>query len=136
MKNTKSKYVKCSQIPYSNPWFHVLFWFFSNSDPYRWTATFGVSTAFPKEIRRVNTILIHNNYNSGTHENDIAVVKLSRPIAFNKNIHIVCLPEATQNISPGSTAYVTGWGSQISGGKHLRKNETKTTTKSLVLAIK
>ncbi|XP_045041633.1 transmembrane protease serine 11D isoform X3 [Desmodus rotundus] len=83
-------------------------------------AVYLFTQAFPKEIRRVNTILIHNNYNSGTHENDIAVVKLSRPIAFNKNIHIVCLPEATQNISPGSTAYVTGWGSQISGGNTVR----------------
>ncbi|ELK37634.1 Serine protease DESC4 [Myotis davidii] len=84
----------------------------SYSDPRRWTATFGISTAFPVMRKAVNTILVHNNYNSVTHENDIAVVKLVEGVTFTKNIHTVCLPEATQNFSPGSTVYVTGWGSR------------------------
>lgn len=74
---------------------------------------------------RVKTILTHKNYNSITHENDIAVVKLERDVDFTKNIHRVCLPVATQNISPGSTAYVTGWGSQKYGGKCFSKNNNK-----------
>ncbi|XP_014317187.1 transmembrane protease serine 11D, partial [Myotis lucifugus] len=86
--------------------------FRSYSDPRRWTVTFGISTAFPVMRKAVNTILIHNNYNSATHENDIALVKLAEGVTFTKNIHTVCLPEATQNIVPGSTAYVTGWGSR------------------------
>nr|KAF6389231.1 transmembrane serine protease 11D [Myotis myotis] len=86
--------------------------FRSYSDPRRWTATFGISTAFPVMRKAVNTILTHNNYNFVTHENDIAVVKLVEGVTFTKNIHMVCLPEATQNILPGSTVYVTGWGSR------------------------
>ncbi|XP_070266292.1 transmembrane protease serine 11D [Myotis yumanensis] len=86
--------------------------FRSYSDPRRWTVTFGISTAFPVMRKAVNTILIHNNYNSAAHENDIALVKLVEGVTFTKNIHTVCLPEATQNIVPGSTAYVTGWGSR------------------------
>lgn len=54
-------------------------------------------------------------------------MQLDRGVVFTKNIHRVCLPEATQNISPGSTAYVTGWGSQTNGGKCLGKNITTTT---------
>ncbi|EPQ09380.1 Transmembrane protease serine 11D [Myotis brandtii] len=59
----------------------------SYSDPRRWTATFGISTAFPVMRKAVNTIVIHNNYNSAAHENDIAVVKLVEGVTFTKNIH-------------------------------------------------
>ncbi|CAK7290541.1 Transmembrane protease serine 11D [Vulpes lagopus] len=90
--------------------------FRSQSNPRQWTAIFGASIAFPKQKRRVRTILIHNNYNPATHENDIAAIQLEGGINFTKNIHRVCLPEATQNIPPGSSAYVTGWGSQEYGG--------------------
>uniref|UniRef100_A0A8C3VQX4 Transmembrane protease serine n=1 Tax=Catagonus wagneri TaxID=51154 RepID=A0A8C3VQX4_9CETA len=90
--------------------------FRSYSDPRQWTATFGISTIFPKERIAVRNILIHNNYNPETHENDIALVQLNREVTFTKNIHSVCLPEATQTIPPGSTAYVTGWGSQRYSG--------------------
>ncbi|XP_027956368.1 transmembrane protease serine 11D-like [Eumetopias jubatus] len=90
--------------------------FRSQSNPRQWTATFGVSITFPKQRRRVRTILIHNNYNPATHENDIAAIQLDEGINFTKNIHRVCLPEATQNIPPGSPAYVTGWGSREFGG--------------------
>ncbi|XP_064440620.1 transmembrane protease serine 11D [Mirounga angustirostris] len=86
------------------------------SNPRQWTANFGVSITFPKQRRRIRTILIHNNYNPATHENDIAAIQLDGGINFTKNIHRVCLPEATQNIPPGSSAYVTGWGSQEFGG--------------------
>nr|XP_035952811.1 transmembrane protease serine 11D isoform X2 [Halichoerus grypus] len=90
--------------------------FRSQSNPRQWTANFGVSITFPKQRRRIRTILIHNNYNPATHENDIAAIQLDGGINFTKNIHRVCLPEATQNIPPGSSAYVTGWGSREFGG--------------------
>ncbi|XP_043412566.1 transmembrane protease serine 11D [Prionailurus bengalensis] len=90
--------------------------FRSYPNPRQWTVTFGVSTTFPKQRRGVRTILIHSNYNPATHENDIAAIQLDRGIAFTKDIHRVCLPEAAQNIPPGSTAYVTGWGSQEYAG--------------------
>ncbi|KAF5926849.1 hypothetical protein HPG69_001480 [Diceros bicornis minor] len=113
MTNRKSKYLKCSQIPYSNSMFS---YFFSYSDPRQWIATFGISTTSPTQRRGIRTIKIHNNYRPATHENDIAVVELDLSITFTKNIHRICLPEATQNILPGSTAYVIGWGSRKYGG--------------------
>jgi secreted trypsin-like serine protease len=97
---------------------HV-FIFFSYPNPQQWTATFGISTIFPRLRARIRSILVHNNYRPATHENDIAVVQLSTAVTFTKNIHRVCLPEATQNIVPGSTAYVIGWGSLTYGSKCL-----------------
>ncbi|PNJ33716.1 TMPRSS11D isoform 1 [Pongo abelii] len=90
--------------------------FRSNSNPRDWIATFGISTTFPKRRMGVRNILIHNNYVSATHENDIALVRLENSVTFTKDIHSVCLPAATQNIPPGSTAYVTGWGAQEYAG--------------------
>uniref|UniRef100_A0A8C0WB38 Transmembrane protease serine n=1 Tax=Castor canadensis TaxID=51338 RepID=A0A8C0WB38_CASCN len=89
--------------------------FRSYPNPQQWTATFGISTIFPRLRARIRSILVHNNYRPATHENDIAVVQLSTAVTFTKNIHRVCLPEATQNIVPGSTAYVIGWGSLTYG---------------------
>ncbi|XP_037687358.1 transmembrane protease serine 11D-like [Choloepus didactylus] len=90
--------------------------FRSSSDPHQWIVTFGISTITPTMRIRVRRIVIHENYDTTTRENDIALMQLDRTVTFTRNIHTVCLPVATQNIQPGSTAYVTGWGSQEYGG--------------------
>uniref|UniRef100_H0X807 Tryptase gamma 1 n=1 Tax=Otolemur garnettii TaxID=30611 RepID=H0X807_OTOGA len=41
---------------------------------------------------------------------DIALVKLSTPVAFSSQVLPVCLPEASANFYPGMQCWVTGWG--------------------------
>ncbi|XP_076993135.1 transmembrane protease serine 11D-like [Tamandua tetradactyla] len=97
--------------------------FRSSSNPRQWIVAFGLSTISPTMRIRVRRIVVHGNYDPSTRENDIALMQLERRVSFTRNIHTVCLPVATQNILPGSTAYVTGWGSQEYGGNTVTELE-------------
>ncbi|EDW51740.1 trypsin alpha [Drosophila sechellia] len=57
-------------------------------------------------VVEVAAIKIHENFERL--ENDIAIVLLSKPLEFTNQVQPI--PLATTNPSPGSTAFVSGWG--------------------------
>ncbi|XP_034567393.1 mucin-2-like [Notolabrus celidotus] len=61
--------------------------------------------------RTVSQIIIHPDYNNGTNENDISLLKLSSPVTFNNFILPVCLAEPGSSFFSGTNSWVTGWGS-------------------------
>jgi len=64
-------------------------------------------------------IIGHKKYNQKfTHNNDLALLKLSQDVDWDANPHIrpVCLPSANAGKFGGSLATVTGWGATASGG--------------------
>ncbi|XP_043828740.1 LOW QUALITY PROTEIN: transmembrane protease serine 11E-like [Dromiciops gliroides] len=85
-------------------------------DPSRWTASFGLTINPPKERQGIKRIIVHENYKYPSHDNDIAVLELSKPVPYTNAVHRVCLPDASHKINPGSLAYVTGFGAQRNDG--------------------
>ena len=54
---------------------------------------------------------MHENYDPQTVDNDVALLKLKKPITFpsDNSIAPVCMPEAGNDFT-GYDAIVTGWG--------------------------
>jgi len=54
-------------------------------------------------------IFIHEAYNTNTQENDVAIIRLSRPVTISDTVNVICLPGAeAKNVN--DTLWVAGWG--------------------------
>uniref|UniRef100_A0A3Q2QTF9 Peptidase S1 domain-containing protein n=1 Tax=Fundulus heteroclitus TaxID=8078 RepID=A0A3Q2QTF9_FUNHE len=70
----------------------------------------------PNEVvRKVAQIVSHPDYNSRTPNNDIALLKLSKPVSFTSYISPVCLAASKSIFSSGVNTWITGWGTIGSG---------------------
>ena len=67
------------------------------------------------ETFSVTAMKLHENYNSVTYENDIAIIRLDRPATFSNSIWPICLPDASQEFT-NTRAFVIGWGTIYFGG--------------------
>ncbi|XP_078738540.1 enteropeptidase-like [Lampetra fluviatilis] len=90
-------------------------------DPGTWTAYLGVrdrlQSASPPVVRAsIAEIHIHSGYNQATKRHDVAVLRLSEPIAFTGHVQPVCLTEPAWEFPAGSRCWVVGWGSTFEGG--------------------
>lgn len=63
----------------------------------------------PYKEARVGKVTVHERYSRLTLQNDIAILRLKEPIAFNNRIKPVCLPNSGLQTN-GIQATVTGWG--------------------------
>jgi len=73
------------------------------------------ATSTVRQTLDVQTIIIHEGYNSRTYVNDIALVKLASPISINTNVQPVCAPEST-DLHVYQRTLCSGWGTLTSGG--------------------
>jgi secreted trypsin-like serine protease len=72
----------------------------------------------PSTVRQyldVDSIFVHENYNSNTMENDISVVKLATAIQFNENVTAACAPDPA-DLYEYRKCQCSGWGTVNSGG--------------------
>ncbi|XP_055357366.1 MAM and LDL-receptor class A domain-containing protein 2-like [Paramacrobiotus metropolitanus] len=61
----------------------------------------------------VESIHIHPGWDETTIRNDIAVLKLSKPIRMTKRVQPICLADDDEQLFQGDTCVVTGWGVNI-----------------------
>ncbi|GAA6102256.1 transmembrane protease serine 13b [Tachysurus ichikawai] len=61
-------------------------------------------------------IIIHELYNPNTHDNDIALLKLTQPINFTSTVKPVCLPAYDHVVLTGTECWTTGFGVTQEGG--------------------
>eukprot|EP00112_Aurelia_sp_Birch-Aquarium-sp1_P021898 Seg6.5 transcript_id=Seg6.5/GoldUCD/mRNA.D3Y31 product=Ovochymase-1 protein_id=Seg6.5/GoldUCD/D3Y31 len=72
--------------------------------------------------------LVHPSYNESYANNDIALMRLTKPVILNNYVNTVCMPNKAEPIKVGSTCFITGWGSfqrQRLGDFHVMLQQVK-----------
>nr|XP_025039237.1 acrosin-like [Pelodiscus sinensis] len=62
------------------------------------------------QIRSVHRAVLHQEYNPHTKTNDIALIQLDRPVAFDDLTQPACLPSTRMAVTTFSPCYISGWG--------------------------
>lgn len=74
------------------------------------------------QLMDVKNMISHDNYDDPTNANDITLIRLSEKVKLSDTVKIIKL--ATKEDTPGTPAFVTGWGqitqTSIVQQKHLR----------------
>ena len=69
----------------------------------------------PDQSFRVIKAVVHPRFqfSPAADRFDVAVLRLDRPVRYAPHIAPICLPEVGRDPSPGTQAYVAGWGALI-----------------------
>ncbi|XP_042564390.1 transmembrane protease serine 13b isoform X1 [Clupea harengus] len=89
----------------------------AGQSPSNWRVYMGMVSQLELQMSyRVEKIVLHKDYDANSNNNDIALLKLSRPVASSNTIQPVCLPAFGQTVLPGTTCWTTGFGTTTQGG--------------------
>nr|XP_006217917.1 transmembrane protease serine 11B [Vicugna pacos] len=81
-----------------------------------WTVNFGTVVNKPYMTRKVQNIILHENYSKAGVHDDIALVQLAEEVSSTKYVRTICLPEAKMKLSENDSVVVTGWGTLYMNG--------------------
>ncbi|XP_034008581.1 transmembrane protease serine 2 [Trematomus bernacchii] len=88
------------------------------SNPGEWLVYSGDVSLYQMHFgsgKTVDKIISHEKFNTKTNDNDIALLKLVRPLSFTRTVKPVCLPNVGVDLSE-HPAWITGWGALRSSG--------------------
>jgi len=68
-----------------------------------------------EQVRNVTHLFLHEDYDSETNQNDIALMILSSPLVFNRYVQPIDYPKSPTEFS--GMGIVSGWGRQIDDDK-------------------
>uniref|UniRef100_A0A3B3R0N0 Transmembrane protease serine 9-like n=1 Tax=Paramormyrops kingsleyae TaxID=1676925 RepID=A0A3B3R0N0_9TELE len=80
---------------------------FSSTNTTGWSVHLGQQN---QENVNPSHIILHPLYNSQTHDNDIALLKLNAAVNFTNYIQPICLADNGSTFYSGTETWVTGWG--------------------------
>ncbi len=60
----------------------------------------------------VANIYVHPEYNTETHNFDVALLRLTDPIDITDYARTICVPTTDMNFEVGTSCYASGWGNQ------------------------
>jgi len=101
-----------------------------DSDPSMWDIILGsydLQSHEPRRVvSRVSRIIYHSQFDITTFDYDVAMMKLAQPIETQHGysphaIQPVCLPEYGQDVAPGTSCTVTGWGNPGKASRPLQQ---------------
>ncbi|KFZ62366.1 Serine protease 55, partial [Antrostomus carolinensis] len=69
----------------------------------------GIDLNLPMEKHKLDSLILHENYDRMSMENDIALILLSSPIEFSSEKIPICLPFTSDN-NTWQHCWVAGWG--------------------------
>ena len=58
----------------------------------------------------VVSVILHQSFDINTFDNDIALLKLARPIRWSRYVRPVCLPPPNFEFKAGTRCNILGWG--------------------------
>ncbi|CAM9125510.1 unnamed protein product [Bubo scandiacus] len=69
------------------------------------------------QVRNIKRLMVHEDYRSIPHRNDIALLELDQPVRCSNSIQLACVPDASLKVSALTTCYISGWGSTTVRGE-------------------
>ncbi|XP_061828081.1 transmembrane protease serine 13a [Nerophis lumbriciformis] len=63
----------------------------------------------------VESIILNENYDNRTNDQDVALLKLTAPVDFDDDVHPACLPVREQPFPHGTTCWTSGFGTTQAG---------------------
>ncbi|XP_074142110.1 chymotrypsinogen B-like isoform X2 [Sminthopsis crassicaudata] len=62
------------------------------------------------QVLKIAQVFRNKNFDSVSFNNDITLLKLARPVRFQKNVSPVCLPSVNDDFPAGTQCAISGWG--------------------------